>query len=104
MTIEELLETIPLRITKAIETNCTSCGNKHLKTCEYNLKIEITEHFINKDTIKKHYKMFYNCSSFPNGDCLKYIGKHTGLGYLTLEEAFNDLKGYLDNDNKIRKN
>lgn len=96
ITIEELLNTIPLKITKNIEDTCYSCGCKHQKRCQYNFKIELIQHEIRPNVVKKRFKMYYETSSFSNGDSRKFIGHSTGLGFLTMREAFDELKGYLN--------
>ena len=74
--IEELLNTIPLTITKNIKDKCVSCGSEHEKRIEYNLKIDISQHEIRPNVVVKHFKMFYYTTSFPNGDSRKYIGHY----------------------------
>ena len=96
--IEELLNTIPLTITKNIKDRCFSCGSEHEKRVEYNLKIDISQREIRPNVVVKHFKMFYYTTSFPNGDSRKYIGRCCGRGFKTLNEAFEELKGYLSND------
>lgn len=96
--IEELLNTIPLTITKNIKDRCFSCGSELEKRVEYNLKIDISQHEIRPNVVVKHFKMFYYTTSFSNGDSRKYIGRCCGLGFKTLNEAFEELKGYLNND------
>ena len=98
-TIEELLNTIPLTITKKIKDRCFSCGSEHEKRVEYNLKIYVSQHEIRPNVVVKHFKMFYYTTSFSAGDSRKYIGHACGLGFKTLNEAFEELKGYLkEND------
>ena len=96
--IEELLNTIPLTITKNIKDRCFSCGSEHEKRVEYSLKIDISQHEIRPKIVVKHFKMFYCTTSFPAGDSRKYIGRCCGQGFKTLNEAFEELKGYLNND------
>ena len=96
--IEDLLNSIPLRIYKKLKDYCFSCGREYEKSVEYYLKIEILQHEDRPNVMKKRFKMFYETSSIGTGDKRKYIGKSTGLGYLTLKEAFEELKGYLKNE------
>ena len=95
-TIEDLLNEIPLTITKYIKDRCFSCGSEHEKRVEYDLKIEISQHEIRPNVVVKHFKMFYYTTSFPQGDSRKYIGHACGQGFKTLNEAFEELKGYLN--------
>lgn len=98
-TIEELLNSIPFRICKKIKkVYCYSCNREYEKLVEYDLKIKILQHEVRPNVIKKRFKMFYQTSSMSFGDARKYIGKSTGIGYLTLKEAFEELKGYLTNE------
>lgn len=97
-TIEELLNSIPLRICKYLKDYCYSCCREYEKTVEYVLKIEILQFEGKPNVIKKRFKMFYETSSISSGDARKYIGRNTGIGYLTLKEAFEELKGYLTNE------
>ena len=85
--IEDLLNNIPLTITKFIEVDCPSCQNKHTKRIEYNFKINLLQ--IDN---KKRYQMYYETSQIFSGMNEKYIGRPTGTGYLTLEDAFNELQ------------
>lgn len=94
--IETLLNTIPLRIKKVIESNCPHCNTPYKYTCEYMLKIDVSQHEKRKGIVTKRYKMFYETSYFGIGNEKRYIGRCTGLGFETLEEAFNELKGCLD--------
>ncbi len=96
--IENLLNTIPLTITKYIKDKCYSCGAEHEKKVEYDLKIDISQHEIRPNIVVKHFKMFYLTTSFSNGDKRKYIGNPCGLGFKTLNEAFEELRGYLTYD------
>ena len=92
--IEDWLNSIPLRICKTIRKYCYTCNQESEKRVEYNLKIDISQHEVRPNVIKKYFKMFYETSSIGPGDERKYIGKSTGLGFLTLKEAFEELKGY----------
>ena len=88
--IEELLNELPLTVTKFIEIDCPYCHNKHNARIEYNFKIELLQ--IDN---KKRYKMYYETNQLFSGTNEKYIGEATGIGYLTLKEAFENLKEYL---------
>lgn len=84
--IEDLLNKIPITITKFIEVDCPYCHSNHNKRIEYDLKIELLQ-----IDGKKRYKMYYETSQIFSGTNEKYIGRATGTGYLTLKEAFEDL-------------
>lgn len=88
--IEDLLNKIPLTITKFIDVDCPYCHNRHKKGIEYNFKINLLQ--INN---KKRYQMYYETSQIYSGTNEKYIGRATGIGYLTLEDAFNELQAIL---------
>lgn len=88
--IEDLLNKIPLTITKFIEVDCPYCHNKHNVRIEYNFKINLLQ--IDN---KKRYKMYYETSQIFSGTNEKYIGRATGTGYLTLEDAFNELQAII---------
>ena len=90
VTIEELLEEIPIRIQKDIETACPCCGEFKNKTYIYELQIEVLQ--IDK---KKRYKMYYLCRNFSLGSPLRYIGQATGTGFKTMKKALEELKGYI---------
>ena len=94
--IEEMLETIPTNIVKTLDVQCFSCGSTHKKQIRYELKIEVFNHETRPNRIKKRYKMYYETKSFGAGDNLRYIGNPGGLGFSTLKEAFEELKGYLE--------
>ena len=96
MMIEDLLNTIPLRIKKVVESNCPYCNTSYKYTCEYTLKIDVSQHEKRQGIVTKRYKMFYETSSFTIENEKRYIGRRTGLGFETLKEAFNDLTYYLD--------
>lgn len=96
--IENLLNTIPLNITEYIKDKCFSCGCEHKKRVEYQLKINISQHETRSGVVVKHFKIFYETNSFSSGDKRKYIGNPCGLGFRTLYNAFEELKGYLNND------
>lgn len=96
--IEDLLNEIPLTIIKYIEDTCYSCGCKHNKRCEYSLKIKVSQHELKTGVVTKRYKIFYETSSFSSGNKDKYIGNPCGFGFLTLEDAFNNLKTYIDRE------
>lgn len=99
--IEDLLNTIPLRIKKVVESNCPYCNKPYKYTCEYTLKIDVSQHEKRQGIVTKRYKMFYETSSFGMGNEKRYIGRCTGLGFETLEEAFNEMKDHLDERNLI---
>lgn len=88
--IENLLNKIPLTITKFIEVDCPYCHNKHNARIEYNFKINLLQ--IDN---KKRYQMYYETSQIFSGTNEKYIGRATGTGYLTLEDAFNELQAII---------
>lgn len=94
--IEDLLNTIPLRILKFVDSHCPHCNTPHKQACEYKLKIDVSQYEKRKDVVTKRYKIYYETSSFGLGDNRRYIGNPAGLGFETLKEAFNELKGYLD--------
>lgn len=96
--IEKLLETIPVTITKEIEITCFSCGTKYKRKCRYELQIKLSKHEARMGVMKRRYHIFYECGAFGYGDSDRYIGNPCGLGFLTLEEAIKDLKGYLINE------
>jgi hypothetical protein len=93
--IENLLNKIPLQITKFIEVDCPYCHQKHEKRIEYDFKINILQ--IDN---KKRYQMYYVTSQIFSGTNEKYIGRATGTGYLTMEEAFNELNKYIQENEK----
>lgn len=88
--IEDLLNKIPLTITKFIDVDCPYCHKKHQRRIEYDFKINL----LNIDN-KKRYQMYYETSQVFSGTNEKYIGRATGTGYLTLEDAFNELQTIL---------
>ena len=88
--IEDLLNKIPLTITKFIEVDCPYCHKKHNVRIEYNFKINLLQ--IDN---KKRYQMYYETSQIFSGTNEKYIGRATGTGYLTLEDAFNELQAII---------
>ncbi len=85
-TAEEMLNNLPLTITKFIDVDCPYCHKKHNKRIEYNFKINLLQ-----IDGKKRYKMYYETNQIFSGTNEKYIGRATGTGYLTLEDAAKEL-------------
>ena len=92
--VEKLLNKIPLRITKFIEMDCPYCHRKHEQRIEYDFKINLLQ-----IDGKKRYQMYYETSQIFSGTN-EYIGRATGTGYLTMEEAFNELNQYITENEK----
>lgn len=90
-TVEEILNNLPLSIIKFIDVDCPYCHKKHNKRIEYNLKINLLQ-----IDGRKRYKMCYETSQIFSGTNEKYIGRATGTGYLTLEEAAEELINVLE--------
>lgn len=85
-TVEEMLNNLPLTITEFIDVDCPYCHKKHNKRIEYYLKINLLQ-----IDGRKRYQIYYETNQIFSGTNEKYIGMATGTGYLTLEEAAEEL-------------
>lgn len=90
-TVEEILNNLPLTITKFIDVDCPYCHKKHNKRIEYDFKINLLQ-----IDGRKRYQMYYETSQIFSGTNEKYIGRATGTGYLTLKEAAEELINFLE--------
>ena len=95
--IEKLIDEIPYSLERLVELNCPCCNAPYETNARYELKIDVSQYTTDIGA-QKRYKMYYECPKVSYGNRQRYIGDPTGLGYLTLTEALNDLKGYLNND------
>lgn len=93
-TFEEKLNELPCEFYKIFEEQCPfHCGEVYKKRVKYELRIEVRQHDENK-----RFHIFYKTSEFSIGDSRRFIGDPCGMGFKTLDEALEDLKGYLNND------
>jgi hypothetical protein len=91
-TIEEKLNELPCEFYEIFEEKCPfHCGEIYKKRVKYELTIEVRQH----DEYKR-FRIFYKTSDLPIGDCRRFLGKSSGIGFKTLDEALEDLKGYLN--------
>lgn len=90
MTFEELINQLPQRIQRHEQEPCLCCGSHREVMKNYELKIDVEEYDIRhnyetgKTTRAKHFRVYYQAGN-------KYIGEHTGLGKISIEEAISDL-------------
>lgn len=96
-TFEERIDELPILIQKNVKTFC-SCGAIHEKLVTYELQIRVDRSYGVKGDFRPQYYIFYQCSDFPIGNSNRYIGEPCGIGFRTTKEAFENLKGYLEND------
>lgn len=95
---EFIFEQFRTSIQKFIHYKC-SCGQNLCKMCTFNLKFDISNcnyYKDGKDTPRHRYKLYYKCDELSGMD--RYIGNPTGMGYITIEEAAEDLRRCLEND------
>lgn len=93
--IEKLIDELPFNLYKEIEETCFKCGTIHKEKLRYELTISLLRHYDKNGIGHTRYHIFYNCPKLPSGDSNKYIGRATGFGQATLEEAIMELKGLL---------
>ena len=95
-TFEEQIDELPIRIQKKVKTRCI-CGATHEKIITYELQIRIDRSYGINGAFRPQYYIFYKCSDSTINDTARYIGEHCGIGFRTTKEAFENLKGYLNN-------
>lgn len=89
--LQEKLNSLPVNIQRKEKETCYSCGNEHLKTINYELKIDVIGHDC-CGNFQHRYKIYYK---YANGINSKYIGEPCGIGKLSLSESIDDLLTYL---------
>lgn len=85
--IEYLISKMPVNIQRYYDEQCYGCGKISRKMLTFELRIDISQYEVSPNVVKPRYKMYYRA-----GD--KVIGCSTGLGFLTLKEALQDLLTY----------
>lgn len=100
-TIEEMIDELPFNIYKEVEEPCYKCGTIHRVQLKYELTIRLMRHFDEKGKGHTRYFIYYDNNKLPSGYTDKYIGRCAGFGQATIEEAINELKGYIKNDKEL---
>lgn len=97
MSIESIINSLPIQIVKEVNERCHCCGSERKEVLNYTLQLKVHRTYTLNRAVDR-YHAFYLCGSRPCGDSLRYIGEACGLGETSLEQALLKLKERLEHE------